>query len=191
MKRLFTILVVWLTSIVTSKILLSIFILQADMSGSLDRSITYFALFPLAIALAWSVWQVMVFFKKQSQKEQPPPPTEDVYKRFFITLMVWLASISACIGVMMLNDQLRVAVALIFALSTIMWTGLSWKHPARVGAPKQADIPYKMALLLEMMDEDEREAFKQQLKRDILASETGYEDFDRLALEETEKRKRG
>ncbi len=57
--------------------------------------------------------------------------------------------------------------------------------------PQNAPTPYKMALLLEMMDEDEREAFKQQLKRDILASDTGYGDFERLALEETEKRKRG
>jgi hypothetical protein len=57
--------------------------------------------------------------------------------------------------------------------------------------PQNAPTPYKMALLLEMMDDDEREAFKQQLKREILAEETSHGDFDRLALEETEKRKRG
>jgi hypothetical protein len=89
-------------------------------------------------------------------------------------------------------------LALVPIVVALLWTGLAWfrgafddKTTSSTKNIESAPIPYKMALLLEMMDEDEREAFKQQLKRDILASETGYGDFDRLVLEETEKRKRG
>jgi hypothetical protein len=90
-------------------------------------------------------------------------------------------------------------LALVPIVVALLWTGLAWFRGAfddkTTATPSTKNIesaptPYKMALLLEMMDDDEREAFKQQLKRDILASETGHGDFDRLALEETEKRKR-
>jgi hypothetical protein len=45
-----------------------------------------------------------------------------------------------------------------------------------------------MALLMEMMDEDEREEFKSQLKRRILSGETVT---DESLIVDMEKRKRG
>lgn len=65
------------------------------------------------------------------------------------------------------------------------------QHQQETISPQNAPLPYKMALLLEMMDEDEREALKQDLRRQILADENNSEMFSRLMIEETEKRKRG
>jgi hypothetical protein len=132
--------------------------------------------------------------------------TFTIQKQRFITLVVWLVSIILSLilystvtnmGLIRANAPFDIYVCAFPILAAIVWTGLAWLNRSKNQshlAEKQAEsasIPYKMALLLEMMDEDEREAFKHQLKRDILASETGYGDFDRLALEETEKRKRG
>ena len=100
-------------------------------------------------------------------------------------------------GVMRPNAPFDIYISAFPILAALLWTGLAWRNRSKNQShlvEKQAEsttIPYKMALLLEMMDEDEREAFKHQLKRDILASETGYGDFDRLALDDTEKHKRG
>jgi len=90
-----------------------------------------------------------------------------------------------------------ISIALASIVVALLWTGLAWFRGAFDDKTtpstnlQSAPTPYKMALLLEMMDDDEREAFKQQLKRDILAEETGHDNFDRLMLDETEKRKRG
>lgn len=53
---------------------------------------------------------------------------------------------------------------------------------------KSDNTAYNMALLMEMMDEDEREEFKHQLKQRILSGETVT---DESILVDIEKRKRG
>ncbi len=187
MKRLFTILAIWIIGIITSKILF-ILTIQSDISGGVDRSITYLGVFPIAIALLWSLWQIVVFIKQKSQNNQSPQPTEDIYKRLFITLMVWLTSIVAGVGILMLNIPVSVVLISILAITTVMWTGLSWKYPLlKRMVFHSTTLPYKMALLLELMDDNELETFKHELKHEILSSETGYGNFDRLVIE---KRKR-
>jgi len=88
-------------------------------------------------------------------------------------------------------------LALVPIVVALLWTALAWFRGAfdttTTPSTKNIDapMPYKMALLLEMMDEDEREALKQDLRRQILADENSSEMFSRLMVEETEKRKRG
>jgi len=62
--------------------------------------------------------------------------------------------------------------------------------------PLNAPISYKMALLLEMMDEDEREALKHDLRRQVLGSGEAYRlqdmlEDDSLSEESSGKRKHG
>lgn len=88
-------------------------------------------------------------------------------------------------------------LALVPVVVAILWTALAWFRGSfdTTTTPStqniDAPLPYKMALLLEMMDEDEREALKQDLRRQILADENHSEMLSRLMVEESEKRKRG
>lgn len=88
-------------------------------------------------------------------------------------------------------------LALVPVVVAILWTALAWFRGSfdTTTTPStqniDAPLPYKMALLLEMMDEDEREALKQDLRRQILADENHSEMLSRLMVDEAEKRKRG
>lgn len=87
-------------------------------------------------------------------------------------------------------------LALVPIVVAMLWTVLAWfrgSFDTTTSSTKNIDapLPYKMALLLEMLDDDEREALKQDLRRQILADENNSEVFSRLMVEEAEKRKRG
>ncbi|MCU0479995.1 MAG: hypothetical protein MUE54_02140 [Anaerolineae bacterium] len=110
----------------------------------------------------------------------------------FATLMAIVALGNASIG--MLEDwvvALPLGVALIATLS--VWESgkpnSSSKSSDQSSSGKKSDnTAYNMALLMEMMDDDEREEFKSQLKRRILSGETVT---DESILVDIEKRKRG
>jgi hypothetical protein len=91
-------------------------------------------------------------------------------------------------------------LALVPIFVAVMWTAIAWFRGAfdkttttiSTNNIQDAPISYKMALLLEMMDEDEREALKQDLRRQVLGSDESYQMLhDELMLEESGKRKRG
>ncbi len=94
-------------------------------------------------------------------------------------------------------------LALVPIFVAVMWTALAWFRGAfdktatttSTNNIENAPISYKMALLLEMMSDDEREALKHDLRRQVLGSDEAYrlQDMvdDSLVLEESGKRKRG
>lgn len=69
-------------------------------------------------------------------------------------------------------------LALVPIFVALMWTALTWFRgtfdttttPSTTKNIEEAPLSYKMALLLEMMDDDEREALKQDLRWQVLGS---------------------
>jgi len=94
-------------------------------------------------------------------------------------------------------------LALVPILVALMWTALAWFRgafdttttPSTTKNIEDAPLSYKMALLLEMMDDDEREALKHDLRRQVLGSGEAYrlQDMvdDSMLEESSGKRKRG
>ncbi len=125
----------------------------------------------------------------------------DVKWRFGATLVIWiLATIMSIVALTnasagMLEDWV-VAVPLGVALIATLAVWESSKSESSSKSSEQASssakkgdsTAYNMALLMEMMDDDEREEFKSQLKRRILSGETVT---DESIVADIEKRKRG
>lgn len=117
--------------------------------------------------------------------------------RFGATLVIWaFATLLAIIalgnaGLGWIEDwvvAVPLGVALIATLA--VWeSGNPSKSSGQVSSGKKSDnTAYNMAFLMEMMDEDEREEFKSQLKRRILSGETVT---DESIATDIQKRKRG
>lgn len=121
--------------------------------------------------------------------------------RWNITLRVWLAAI--IVGLIYGQSGLpifayTISTAILATLfiwgglvlePILKWVGASITTPKQSAKPDINDKAYKLAVLLEMMDEDEREDFKHQLKNDLMSSD----DSESLSLDSliAEKRKRG
>ncbi|MDX2075534.1 MAG: hypothetical protein SFZ02_03830 [bacterium] len=113
------------------------------------------------------------------------------------TIVIW--GITAVLSFFALMSEgwvisIPLGVALICTL--VIWITGAIEKTAGVGqnnqnytSEKRGDnSAYTMALLMEMMDEDEREEFKSQLKRRILSGESVT---DESIIMDMEKRKRG
>ncbi|MCU0479994.1 MAG: hypothetical protein MUE54_02135 [Anaerolineae bacterium] len=116
--------------------------------------------------------------------------------RWNITLRIWVAAL--IIGALMTQpgyEIMSIAVATALLATLFVWAdGILHRLgiPALVNKAQSSDTSdkaYKLAVLLEMMDEDEREEFKHRLKNDLM----GGGDSESLSIESliTEKRKRG
>ncbi len=124
----------------------------------------------------------------------------DNQMRLNITIRVWLAAF--IVGVFIStpwSPSLPITITTAIVATIFIWGGviiepILKRIGASVSAPKQTsksaidDKAYKLAVLLEMMDEDEREDFKHQLKNDLISGG----DSESLSLDAliTEKRKR-
>ena len=123
----------------------------------------------------------------------------DAKWRFGATAVIWfisaIISIIVLVNSMFLEDWVLAIPLGIAMIATIaIWeSGNSAKYEAksssRSESVKQTDnTAYSMALLMEMMDEDEREEFKRNLKQRILSGENVTNESLILDME---KRKRG
>jgi len=104
-------------------------------------------------------------------------------------IFTYLFMINASAG--LLADWVVIFPFIFATIPTILLWGFNKEAPKTSLAMnhKQGDnTAYTMALLMEMMDEDEREEFKSQLKRRILSGET---ITDESLIIDIEKRKRG
>lgn len=81
-----------------------------------------------------------------------------------------------------------IATMVIWITSAIEKTSANQTNQKSSPERKGDSTAYTMALLMEMMDEDEREEFKSQLKRRILSGESVT---DESLIMDMEKRKRG
>jgi len=123
---------------------------------------------------------------------------ETLSQKRFITLIVWLISIIISLilyiivtdmGLIRANAPFDIYICAFPIIAALLWTGLG----RRKNSSKQPSLsttnlistptPYKMALLLEMMSEDEREALKHDLRQQVLGS-------DESLIMDMEKRKR-
>lgn len=122
-------------------------------------------------------------------------------KYYFNMFLVWIISIilmAIFFNTASTRQEADYTLGFVPSVAAFIWTVLAWLgHRKNQAMPtmqhiQHAPTSYKMALLLEMMTEDEREALKHDLRRQILAEESSaQEHFDRLMLDDTEKRKRG
>jgi len=113
--------------------------------------------------------------------------------RWNITLRIWMATIF--LGIIMPNPGSGM-IALALLSTVFIWVnevlrklGISISTSSnKPHSTDTSDKAYKLAVLLEMMDEDEREDFKHQLKNDLISGG----DSESLSLDAliTEKRKR-
>lgn len=124
----------------------------------------------------------------------------DAKWRFGATMFIWIfcfvLAILALIGAA--NGAIEgwvffVPLAIAMLATVPIWEGGKDNLPAKSGARfgptnKTDNTAYTMALLIEMMDEDEREQFKYDLKRRILSGEMVTNES---LIEDMEKRKRG
>ncbi|PJF29421.1 MAG: hypothetical protein CUN52_08480 [Phototrophicales bacterium] len=126
----------------------------------------------------------------------------DAKWRFGATVVIWgLATLMAIValgnaGLGWIEDWV-VAVPLGVALVATLAVWESGRGDSRSSSSsknqshtdqKSDSTAYTMALLMEMMDDDEREEFKSQLKQRILSGESLT---DASMVQEMEKRKRG
>jgi hypothetical protein len=114
------------------------------------------------------------------------------------TIVIWLAamviSIFALMNSVFLGSWVIAALAipmgLAFLTTAVVWGG-DRSHRSKLSEAsesKKDNTAYSMALLMEMMDEDEREEFKYNLKNRILSGENVTNESLILDME---KRKRG
>ena len=117
--------------------------------------------------------------------------------RVGLTLMFWVVGISITLIFLgnvtagLLDDWLIVVPLIVTLLSTVTLWGIDPEKgiPEQITSVKQTDnTAYSMALLMEMMDEDEREEFKHNLKQRILSGENVTNES---LIMDMEKRKRG
>ncbi|MCL4256110.1 MAG: hypothetical protein KJ043_20300 [Anaerolineae bacterium] len=115
--------------------------------------------------------------------------------RVGLTLMFWIVGIGITFIFLgnvvagLLDDWLVIVPLVITLLSTMTLWGLDPEKalPDQPTSEKKSDsTAYTMALLMEMMDEYEREEFKSQLKQRILSGESVT---DASIIQEMEKRK--
>jgi len=116
------------------------------------------------------------------------------------TIVIWLAAMVISIFVLMNSvflgswviAALAMPMGLAFLATAIVWNShspntintLSTKNTNK----NNDNTVYTMALLMEMMDEDERQAFKERLQERILSGEAVT---DESLIVDMEKRKRG
>jgi hypothetical protein len=120
----------------------------------------------------------------------------DAKWRFGATIVIWVFSfvltVLALVGAAGESlDDWVIAIPMVIALvSTItIWESKNSKVTPPSDLVKQTDnTAYSMALLMEMMDDDEREEFKHNLKQRILSGENVTNESLILDME---KRKRG
>ena len=121
----------------------------------------------------------------------------DVKWRFGTTALIWvLATIMTVVAFVSANsgnleDWIMVVPLVVAMFATVtIWEsskGDSSKSDEKSSSGKKGDsTAYTMALLMEMMDEDEREEFKYDLKNRILSGEAVT---DESLAEELQKRK--
>jgi len=114
------------------------------------------------------------------------------------TIFIWIATTIISIFSLM-SEGWVVSIPLGVALFATVAVWSSGNESTSNEAKKEATVSshpekrgdstaYTMALLMEMMDEEEREEFKSQLKRRILSGETVT---DESLIADMEKRKRG
>lgn len=107
------------------------------------------------------------------------------------TLIIWAfmgsISILALIGAGGENSNIAGWVFTIPLVVGLFATFSVWDSGKRSAEQKSDNTAYTMALLMEMMDEDEREQFKYDLKRRVLS---GEQLTNESLVEELEKRKR-
>lgn len=121
--------------------------------------------------------------------------------RFNITVRIWIAAIlvGSSLGTPPISPAMPAAIGTALIATILIWGGLAIDGiRQRIGTsvnstpqqtqPQIIDKAYKLAVLLEMMDEDEREDFKHRLKNDLIGN-----GDDSISLESliTEKQKRG
>lgn len=111
------------------------------------------------------------------------------------TIFIWIATTIISIFSLM-SEGWVVSIPLGVALfaTVAVWSSGNESDAKEVKTQSSAtekrgdNTAYTMALLMEMMDDEEREAFKSQLKRRILSGETVT---DESLIMDMEKRKRG
>ncbi|MCU0479996.1 MAG: hypothetical protein MUE54_02145 [Anaerolineae bacterium] len=116
------------------------------------------------------------------------------------TIVIWLAAMVISIFVLMNADllgswviaALAMPMGLAFLSTAVVWnthsSNMNNTLMTQRSGKSNDNTAYNMALLMEMMDDDEREEFKSQLKRRILSGETVT---DESIVADIEKRKRG
>jgi carbon starvation protein CstA len=112
------------------------------------------------------------------------------------TIAIWIATTIISVFALMFEGWAVVIPLVVALIATLaIWIPPSEKSShtdkgsANYSPEKRGDnSAYTMALLMEMMDEDEREEFKSQLKRRILS---GEDITDESIIMDMEKRKRG
>lgn len=118
--------------------------------------------------------------------------------RVGLTLMFWIAGIGITLVFLsnvtagLLDDWLVIVPLVVTLFSTVTLWGVDPEKglpSASTPSEKKSDnTAYTMALLMEMMDDDERNAFKSRLQERILSGESVT---DGSLIQEMEKRKRG
>lgn len=117
--------------------------------------------------------------------------------RVGLTLMFWVVGIGVTLIFLgnvtagLLDDWLIVVPLILTLLSTVTLWGVDPEKALPNSSPseKKSDTTaYTMALLMEMMDEDERQTFKERLQERILSGEVVR---DESLIADMEKRKRG
>lgn len=111
------------------------------------------------------------------------------------TIGIWFSamiiSIFVLVNSIFLGSGTVAALAIPMGLA-FLTTAVVWNSPPSNKTPsnekKGDNTAYTMALLMEMMDEDERQAFKSRLQERILS---GDSVTDGSIIQEMEKRKRG
>ncbi len=112
------------------------------------------------------------------------------------TIAIWIATTIISVFALMFEGwavAIPLGVALVATLAIWVPSSERSSHADKgsggYSSEKRGDnSAYTMALLMEMMDEDEREEFKSQLKRRILSGESVT---DESIIMDMEKRKRG
>lgn len=111
--------------------------------------------------------------------------------RLIISIVIWVGCVGIAVTTLITNNSIiGVIFPLIMAVAgtVALWGGdNSAKHPTqrRFGPPshintklkRESSYEEKMRLLMEMMDEDERQEFKQMLKRQVLNQNTPHSNL--------------
>ncbi len=120
-------------------------------------------------------------------------------QRIELTWMFWGVGIAitliflVSVAIDILSDWMVIVPLVVALFATVTLWGVDAENKKGSPTPphndKQGDsTAYTMALLMEMMDDDEREEFKSQLKQRILSGEAVT---DESLIMDMEKRKRG
>jgi len=117
--------------------------------------------------------------------------------RIGLTLIFWIVGIGitllflSYVAAGILSDWLVIVPLIVTLFATVTLWGVDPEKalPEKSDAEKRGDTTaYNMALLMEMMDDDERQAFKERLQERILSGNVLTDDS---LITDMEKRKRG